>query len=112
MIHDLCPNATEKWHKGIITKVLGPLNYEVNIDGYTRQAHIDHMLPCPQTSGSNSPGDLSSHQDERSHQDDDDIIMPIINSEPCEASTDATELVTLRPRRKCQLPKRLIEEID
>ena len=112
MIRDLRPNATEKWHKGIITKVLGPLNYEVNVDGYTRQAHIDHMLPCPQTSGSNSPGDLSSHQDERSHQDDDDIIMPIINSEPCEASTDATELVTLRPRRKCQPPKRLIEEID
>ena len=78
MIHDLCPNATEKWCKGIITKVLGPLNYEVNIAGYTRQAHIDH-IPCPQTTDSSSPGNISSHQD-------DDIIMPIVS---CEASTDA-----------------------
>ena len=46
MIRDLRPNATNKWHKGIITKVLGPLNYEVNIDGYTHQAHVDHILPC------------------------------------------------------------------
>ena len=90
---------------------MGPLNYEVNIDGYTRQAHIDHMLPCPRTSGRNSPDDLSSHQDEGSHQDDDDI-MPIVDSEPCEASTDATELVTLGPHRNCQPPKHLIKEID
>ena len=44
MIRDLRPNAAEKWRKGTITKILGPLNYEVNIDGYTRQAHIDHIL--------------------------------------------------------------------
>ena len=102
MIHDLRPNATEKWHKGIITKVLGLLNYEVNIAGYTRQAHIDHILPCPQTTDS-SPGDIASHQDE------DNIIMPIVS---CEASTDAAELVTLCPQRSCLPHKRLIEEMD
>ena len=95
--------GTEKWCKGIITKVLGPLNYEINIAGYTHQAHIDHILPCPQTTDSSSPGDISSHQDE------DDIIMPIVS---CEASTDTAELVTLRPHRSCQPPKRLINEMD
>ena len=38
MICDLRPNATDKWRKGIIIKVLGPLNYEVTVDSYTRQA--------------------------------------------------------------------------
>lgn len=47
MVRDLHPNAPEKWRKGIISKVFGPLNYEVNMDGYTRQAHIDHILPSP-----------------------------------------------------------------
>ena len=103
IIRDLHPNAPEKWRKGIITKVLGPLNYEVNIAGYTRQAHIDHILLCPQTTDSSPPGDISSHQD------DDDIIMPIVS---CEASTDAAELVTLCPHRSCQPPKRLIKEMD
>ena len=98
MIRDLRPNATEKWRKGIITKVLGPLNYEVNIDGYTRQAHIDHILPSPRTMNST---DNISPVDTPSHQDENDIIMPIVSSESCEASTDAAELVTLRPHRSC-----------
>ena len=102
MIRDLRPNATEKWRKSIITKVLDPLNYEVNIDRYTRQAHVDHILPCPQTTDS-SPGDIASHQDE------DNIIMPIVS---CEASTDAAELITLHPHRSCRPPKRLMEEMD
>ena len=62
-----------------------------------------HILPCPQTTDSSSSGDISSHQDEH------DIIMPIVC---CEASTDAAELVTLHPHRSCRPPKRLIEEIN
>ena len=44
MIRDLRPNATDKWRKGIITKVLGLLNYKVAVDGYTHQAHVDHII--------------------------------------------------------------------
>ena len=96
MIRDLRPNATNKWHKGIITKVLGPLNYEVNIDGYTHQAHVDHILPCPSTS---SDADNSIHS--LPHQDEDDLPMPLVGCEPCETSNDTAELVTLRPCRNC-----------
>jgi len=31
--------------KAQLPKFLGPLNYQVLIDGYIRQAHIDHLLP-------------------------------------------------------------------
>ena len=51
MIDDLHPSATGKWHNGAstITKILEPLNYEVKVcRWYTHQAHIDHILPCPQ----------------------------------------------------------------
>ena len=49
LVCDLQPSATNKWRQGIVTKVLGPLTYEVCIDGHIRQAHIDHLLPCPTT---------------------------------------------------------------
>jgi len=112
---DFHPNATEKWHKGIITKVLGPLNYEVNVDGHTCQTHIDHILPCSRTlydTDNVSPSDITSHQDEdviTSQQDEDVITMPLVSSESCETSS---ELVTLRPCRNCQPPKCLIEEMN
>ena len=110
MIRDLRPNAPEKWRKGTITKVLGPLNYEVDINGYFRQAHIDHILPCPQTLTDpvdSLPVDVPT-------QVDDEIIMPIVSpdSESCELDTGVAELVTPRAHRKCGPPKRLIEEIN
>jgi len=46
LVHDLQPNATDKWHTGTVTRVLGPLDYKVLVDGHTCQAHIDHLLPC------------------------------------------------------------------
>jgi len=46
MIRDLRSNARDKWCGGIVTKVLGPLTYEVLVDERTRQAHIDHLLLC------------------------------------------------------------------
>ena len=35
-----CPNTKAK-----ILAWLGPLNYEVSIDGQTRMAHVDYLLP-------------------------------------------------------------------
>ena len=49
LVRDLRPTATDKWRQGIVTKVLGPLTYEVCIYGHTHQAHIDHLLPYPTT---------------------------------------------------------------
>jgi len=118
LIRDLHINATEKWCKGIITKVLGSLNYEVNIDSHTHQAHIDHILPCPRTLNDTdnvSLSDITSHQDKdviTSQQEKDVITMPLVSSETCETSTNVGELVTLRPCRNCQPPKRLIEEMS
>ena len=48
LVRDLQPTATDKWHKCVVTKLLGLLNYEVCIElieGHTRQAHIDHLCP-------------------------------------------------------------------
>ena len=47
LVCDLRLNATDKWYTGTIIRVLGPLNYEVLVDGHTHQAHIDHPLPGP-----------------------------------------------------------------
>ena len=41
----LRPNATDRWRRASITKILGPLIYEVSLEGCSRQAHIDHLLP-------------------------------------------------------------------
>ena len=61
LVRDLQPTATDKWRQGIVTKVLGPLTYEVCISGHTRQPHIDHLLPCPTTTtdATNSNSDCS-----------------------------------------------------
>ena len=107
MMHDLCPNATDKWRKGTITKVLSPLNYEVTVDGYARQAHVDHILPCPRTVSDVSNNLLA---DTLPHLHDDVVPMPLVDCEPCEGSTGAAELVTTRPHRNCQPPKHLIEK--
>ena len=109
MIRDLRPNATDKWRKGIITKVLGLLNYDVTVDGYTRQAHVDHILPCPRTwidVSNNLPADTLPHID------DDVTPMHIVDCEPCDGSTVAAELVTPSPHRNCRPSKRVIEEMD
>ena len=55
MVRDLRPNATDRWRKGIVTKVLGPLNYEVTVDGHSRQAHVDHLLPGTSNLDDDSP---------------------------------------------------------
>ena len=88
-IRDLCPNATNKCRNGTITKVLGPLNYKVKVDGYTRQAHIDHILPCPQIT---SDPDNSSSANTSSHVED-DILMPLADSVLSETNNDTPELV-------------------
>ena len=106
LVRDLRPNSSTKWRKGTISKVLGPLNYQVRIDGYECQAHIDHILPCTSNIDDSRDDTASIPPTDTSHQDD-DVPMPIVNYEP-----DDAELVIQRPRRNCRPPKRLIEEMD
>ena len=55
MVRDLHPNATKKWRKGTVIKVLGPLNYEVTVDGHSCQAHVDRLLPSTSNSAADNP---------------------------------------------------------
>ena len=48
LLRDLRPTAASKWRPAIISRKLGPLAYEVSIEGQPRQAHVDHLKPNPQ----------------------------------------------------------------
>ena len=112
-------NATDKWSTGTVSRVLGPLNYEVLVDGHTRQAHIDHLLPCqgrieqptvpiPATAPPNQP--VTSPEIES-----DSTIVPLSPLEVDRsnaADTPRQELVTLQPIRNRHPPQRLIEEMS
>ena len=43
--------------------------------------------------------DADNPIDSRRHQDEDDLPMPLVGCEPCEASNDTAELVTPCPHR-------------
>ena len=116
MVCDLRPNATDKWRNGIITKVLGSLNYEVTVDGHSRQAHIDHLLPGASTLDVESPTPNNEQADQKHDEHDatttDNTIVPLeVENDPLHESREQ-EVVTLRPTRKRHPPTRLIEEIN
>ena len=48
-LRDLRLSTTSKWVPASIVKILGPVDYEINVDGCTRQALIDHLKPRPVT---------------------------------------------------------------
>lgn len=48
-LRDLCPTASSKWVAATIIHKLGPLVYEVAVNGHTRQAHVNHLKPRPET---------------------------------------------------------------
>jgi len=71
MVRDLRPNATDRWRKGVVTKVLGPLNYEVSVDGHFRQAHVDHLLPgTTNLDADNPPPDNQPADQEHDQQEE------------------------------------------
>ena len=118
IVRDLRPNATDKWRKGIVTKVLGPLNYEVMVDGHSRQAHVDHLLPG--TSNVNVDSSTPEQADQEQEEDDtsttaNNAIVPLV---PVEVESNAhnnsqgQEIVRLRSTRDRHPPARLIEEMN
>ncbi|XP_043199020.1 uncharacterized protein K02A2.6-like isoform X1 [Amphibalanus amphitrite] len=44
LLRDLRPGSATKWRRATVTGRVGPLVYEVCIDGRTRTAHLDHLL--------------------------------------------------------------------
>ena len=123
MVCDLRHNATKKWKKGIVIKVLGLLNYELTIDGHSRQAHVDHLLPSPMWS--NSAADNPVCSEEQSAQEQVNLyeavstqpntVVPLVPLEvESNSHNDSPEqkMVTLRPARNRHLPTCLIEEIN
>ena len=56
---DYRPNTTAKWRQATVVHQMGPLTYEVKVDGQVRSAHIDHLRPWPVDS-IHTPEQLSS----------------------------------------------------
>ena len=115
MVRDLRPNATVKWRKGTVTKVLGPLNYEVIVDGHSRQAHVDHLLPGTSNSDIQSPTPDEARVDQGCDDVTDNTIVPLIPLEAEDNSMNdsgSQELGMLRPTRNRHPPIRLIEEMN
>jgi len=56
---------------------LGPLVDEINVDGYKRKAHVDHLRPPPFTESQEE--DLAPTSDE-SHADD-PILLVVVDEE-------------------------------
>ena len=121
MVRDLHPNATKKWRKGTVIKVMGPLNYKVTIDGHSHQAHVDHLLPSTSNSAADNPV-CSEEQSVQEQVNLDEVvstqpntIVPLVPFEvECNSHNDSPEqeMVTLRPARNRHPPTRLIEEMN
>ena len=120
IVRDLRPNATDRWRKSIVTKILGLLNYEVSVDGHSHQAHVDHLLPATSTLDVGNPTPDNEQADQEHDKQDESTttnneVVPFV---PLEVESNSLndlhgqELVTLRPTRNRHPPARLIEEMN
>ena len=118
MVHDLRPNATDKWRKGIVTKVLGPLNYKVTVDGHSRQAHVEHLLPGTSNVDVDSSTPEQADQEQEEHDTTTTANNTIVPLVPVEVESNAhndsqgREIVRPRSTRNRHPPARLIEEMN
>ena len=120
IVRDLRPNATDRWRKSIVTKILGLLNYEVSVDGHSHQAYVDHLLPATSTLDVGNPTPDNEQADQEHDKQDESTttnneVVPFV---PLEVESNSLndshgqELVTLRPTRNRHPPARLIEEMN
>ena len=107
MVRDLHPNATDKWRRGVVTMVLGPLNYEVTVDGHSRQAHVDHLLPDTANSDIQSSIPVEARGDQGCDDATDDTIVPLVPLRAKDNSmneSEGQELGIIRPHRNWSSP--------
>ena len=45
LVRDFRPHCPTKWYQIIVLKCLGPLTYEVLMEGKPRSVHVDHLQP-------------------------------------------------------------------
>ena len=115
LLRDFHPNAPQKWRHAIISCKQGPLTYKVIVDGVVRQAHIDHLQPCPDV----EPQEIQDAPPTTlNDKDTSNAYHPLgvsdnvnINPQPTQDTPQLTEPVK-QPHRNCRPPKRLIEEMD
>ena len=121
IVHDLRPDATDKWRNGSVTKVLGPLNYKVTVDGHSRQAHVDYLLSGTSNLDVDSPIPDNEQADQEHNEEDDATtttdntmvaLVPVEVESNSRNDSQGQELVMLRPTRNCHLPARLIAEMN
>ena len=109
------PNATDKWRKGIVTKVLGPLSYEVMVDGHSHQAHVDHLLPGTSNVDVDSSTPELAEQEQEKHDTTTTANNTIVPLVPVEVESNGhndsqgQEIVRPRSTRNRHPPARLIE---
>ena len=100
-------------------------SYEINIDGQTRQAHVDHLKPNPQ-SGLAEPDtdvDITPTQDDQPTNDlsltdqaiddsDSVILYPFLYVDDDTNSEQENVELQQRPQHHCKPTRRLIEEMS
>ena len=112
LLRDLRPAATSKWRPAVISRKVGPLAYEVSIDGQTRQAHVDHLKPHPPPESS-TQNDLSLTDQAIDNSSVGSKPFLFVDNEQI-ASEQGSESVTgpyQRPLRHIKPTRRLIEEM-
>jgi len=108
----------QKWQPARITQRLGALTYELIVDSYKRQAHIDHLRPWPTNDEPNRDGNLPCDQSQPPVADLQTGNKPSIRNDSDQSPlvddvlTEATPAVNTQPECNTTAPKRLIEEID
>ena len=116
LLRDLRPYAPQKWRHAIISCKQGPLTYKVIVDGVVRQAHVDHLQPCPDVEPQEIQDAPSATLDD--DEDPSNTFHPfgVGNNDDIDQqhTQDTPQLVepVQRLHHNCQPPKRLIEEMD
>ena len=107
-LRDLRPSAASKWVPADIVQKLGPLTYKVNVDGYTRQAHIDHLKPHLGT----QPQQEVLVPDSGVADADDPIPLVVVKEEESDEAMSTTPgIILVHPQRDHRPPRQLIEEL-
>ena len=98
-----------------MTKVLGPLNYEVAVDGHSCQAHVANLLPGVSNWDIQSPTPDKSRVAQGSDDTTNETIVPLVPLKAEDSSmndSEGQELGILRPHGNRHPPMRLIEEMN
>jgi len=107
-LRDLRPSASNKWVPADIVQTLGPLAYKVNVDGYTRQAHIDHLKP---RLGTQSQQEVLVPDSGVSDADEPIPLVVVEEEESDKVMSTTPKTIPLHPKRDRRPPRRLIEEL-